>query len=248
MTNPAHPPVATREAPAPTRRRAPPPLLGLAAALLGASACASGPRAPFDTIQNGNVTMLRLQNYEPPAASPAAAAAPAIPGLPPQIQQWAQQAAPVLQQLLPPGLVPPNLLQAPALAAQPQASQEFRFHGRRVLGTQPVLDPELKEELSELFGDPDNFQLEHQPCDFTELGLGWTTAPGMPPYEVLISFSCNHVKAAQGFAWPHEGMGMKPKMVHGLARIISRLYPTTGGMVSSRPAAARSAALAAASE
>jgi hypothetical protein len=191
--------------------------------------CASHPAAPFDTLKNGNVTMLRLQNYEPAAAQPAAAgAAPLIPGIPPEIQQWAQQAAPALQQLLPPGLLPPGLLQAPTLPAQQTQQQGFRFHNRLVLGTAQVMDQDLREELGELLGDEDNFQAEHQPCDYSELGLGWSSQPGMPNYELLISFSCNNIRAAQGFSWPHAtGIGMKPKLVEGLANVIQRLFPTT---------------------
>lgn len=194
-------------------------VLVVAQAALG---CASHPAAPFDTLKSANVTMLRLQNYEP---APPQAGAAALPGLPPQIQQWAQQAAPALQQLLPPGLLPPELLQGPVLPAQ---QNNYRFHGRNVLGTAQVLDPDLREELADLLGDEDNFQLEHQPCSYAELGLGWSVTPGAPPYELLISFSCNQVQAARGFAWPHAtGIGMKPKTVSNLARVIQQLFPTT---------------------
>jgi len=192
--------------------------------------CASHPAAPFDTLKNAGATMLRLQNYEPPAQQQAGAAAlPGLPNLiPPQIQQWAQQAAPALQQLLPPGLLPPGLLGTPALPAQQQAQQEFRFHDRRVLGTAQMTDPKLREQLADLLGDEDNFQLEHQPCNYAELGLGWSPQQNMPPYEILISFSCNNIQAAQGFSWPHAtGIGMKPKLVEGLTKIVQDLFPTT---------------------
>jgi hypothetical protein len=196
--------------------------------------CASQPAAPFDTLKNANATILRLQNYEPnqqvqQPGSPPAAGAPLIPGIPPEIAQWAQQAAPALQQLLPPGLLPPGLLGTPVLPPQAAAQQQgFRFHNRLVLGTAQVMDPELREELADLLGDEDNFQLEHQPCDYAELGMGWSPQPGMPPYEILISFSCNNIRAAQGFAWPHAtGIGMKPKLVDGLTQIIQKLFPTT---------------------
>lgn len=202
----------------------------IAASLWLVAGCAGQPAAPFDTLKTANVTILRLQNYEPQQNQPAAAtpgAAPMIPGIPPEIQQWAQQAAPALQQLLPPGLLPPGLLQAPTLPAQ-QQQQGFRFHNRLVLGTAQVLDEDLREELAELLGNEDNFQREHQPCSYAELGLGWVTQAGMPPYELLISFSCNNIQAAQGFAWPHAtGIGMKPKLVQGLADVIQRLFPTT---------------------
>jgi hypothetical protein len=192
--------------------------------------CASHPAAPFDTIKNANATLLRLQNYEPPAPQVGAAGVPAIPGIPPEIQQWAQQAAPALTQLLPPGLLPPGFLGGAApLPAAPQAQQQgFRFHNRLVLGTAQVLDGDLREELGKLLGDEDNFQLEHQDCDYDELGMGWSPQANVPPYEILISFSCNNIKAAQGFAWPHAtGIGMKPKLVEGLTRVIQKLFPTT---------------------
>jgi hypothetical protein len=205
----------------------------LLGACIGVAAlgCASQPAAPFDTLKNANVTILRLQNYEPPSALPQApmgGTLPMIPGIPPEIQQWAQQAAPALQQLLPPGLLPPGLLQVPVLPAQQGAQQQFRFHGRLVLGTAQVADAELREELADLLGDEDNFQLEHAPCNYAEFGLGWSTQPNMPPYELLISFSCNNVQAAQGFSWPHAtGIGMNPKLVEGLTSVIQQLFPTT---------------------
>jgi len=208
-------------------------LLGTTAACLLGAGCASTPAAPFDTLKNAGATVLRLQNYEPPAQQqqPGAAAVPGLPPnlIPPQIQAWAQQAAPALQQLLPPGLLPPGLLPTPALPMQPTVqTQEFRFHGRLVLGTAAVNDPELREQLADLLGDEDNFQLEHQPCNYPELGLGWVTQTNMPPYEILISFSCNNIQAAQGFSWPHAtGIGMKPKLVEGLTKIVQQLFPTT---------------------
>jgi len=202
-----------------------------ALACVAAVGCATT-APPFDSIKTANTTLLRLQNYEPPAAAPIGAApgaAPLIPGIPPEIQQWAQQAAPALQQLLPPGLLPPGLLGGAPLPPSPQAQQQgFRFHNRLVLGTAQVMDADLREDLGKLLGDEDNFQLEHQPCDYAELGMGWSPQPGMPPYEILISFSCNNIRAAQGFAWPHAtGIGMKPKLVEGLTQVIQKLFPTT---------------------
>lgn len=200
-----------------------------------AAGCASQPAAPFDTLKSANTTLLRLQNFEPQqqqatGAQPAAGTLPALPGLPQNLQQLAQQAAPLLQQYLPPGLLPPEMLQGAAgggvlPSAQPQ---EFRFHGRRVLGTAQVIDPEVGEELAELLGDEDNFQLEHQPCNLAEFGMGWNAQPGQPNYELLISFSCNQVIAAQAFSWPHAtGIGMKPDTVKKLAILIGKIFPTT---------------------
>jgi hypothetical protein len=153
-----------------------------------------------------------------------------LPGLPQNLQELAAQAAPLLQQYLPPGLLPPEMLQGAAAAVPlpPAQPEEFRFHGRRVLGTAPVMNPEVAEDLAELLGDEDNFQLEHQPCNLAEFGLGWAGYPGQPNFEVLISFSCNQIIAAQAFAWPHaSGIGMKPDTVKQLAVLIGKVFPTT---------------------
>jgi hypothetical protein len=209
-------------------------LMGLAVLTCTAAVGCAHTAAPFDTLTNANTTVLRLQNYEPPApqigALPGATGLPVIPGIPAEIQQWAQQAAPALQQLLPPGLLPPGLLGGTSiLPPAPQAQQQgFRFHNRLVLGTAQVMDKDLREDLAKLLGDEDNFQLEHQPCDYAELGMGWAPQANMAPYEILISFSCNNIRAAQGFAWPHAtGIGMKPKLVEGLTQVIQKLFPTT---------------------
>jgi hypothetical protein len=208
-------------------------MTGLAVLTCSAAVGCAHVAAPFDTLENANTTLLRLQNYEPPAQAIGGlpgTTGPLIPGIPAEIQQWAQQAAPALQQLLPPGLLPPGLLGGTSiLPPAPQAQQQgFRFHNRLVLGTAQVLDQDLRKDLAKLLGDEDNFQLEHQPCDYAELGMGWAPQAGMAPYEILISFSCNNIRSAQGFAWPHAtGIGMKPKLVEGLTQVIQKLFPTT---------------------
>src|SRR3982751_6609778 len=90
------------------------PCLPLLAVLsLAGAACASAPAAPFDTLKTANATAFRLQNFEPPTPAPGAAlpapGAP-IPGLPPEIQNWIQQGAQGLTQLIPPVLLPPGLV------------------------------------------------------------------------------------------------------------------------------------------
>jgi hypothetical protein len=191
--------------------------------LLLASGCASTPAAPFDTFPKSNVTAYRLQNYEPPAAAAAAPLPGAIPGIPPEIQQWAQQALPGLQQMIPPGLLPPGVLPGlpGAVPAQPQAP---RFHGFRILEQQPVIDGELKETLAELLGDEDSFQTPQSNCMYAEMGLSFSTSPAAPPNDVLISFSCNQMQG-HNFIWPHPSTGMKPETVKSLADVVAKLFP-----------------------
>lgn len=202
-------------------------LLSAAAALAVLAGCASSPAPPFDSLQNAQtVWALRLQNYEPPqqaqATTPGAAA---VPGLPPQIQQWLQQGAQALPQLIPPGLLPPGLIPgvgtptAPAPTAQPDVK---RFQGFRVLSETQVIDEDLREQLAELLGDEDSFQAENAGCQFSEMGLAWQS--GGISNELLISFSCNQV-IARTFAWPHPYTGMKPKTVKELSEIVQKLWP-----------------------
>ncbi len=206
-----------------------PGIIGLVGFL--ALGCASAPAAPFDTLKTSNVSAFRLQNFEPPAPPPGAAApqAGAIPGLPPEITQWAQQALPGLQQLLPPGLIPPGMLQGmQPRPVQPPPQQEARFPMNqpsfRILGQAQVIDPDLKEELGKLLGDPDSFQADHGSCMYAEMGLSFTSTAGGPPNDMLISFSCNQVEA-RSFAWPHPNRGLKPETVKQLNTLVQKIWP-----------------------
>lgn len=197
---------------------------------LGSAACASGPKAPFDVMKNANVTAFRLQNYEPPppppSASPTAPAQPGvIPGLPPEIQQWAQQALPGLQQLIPPGILPPGMLQGqPAQPPAPTPAEQVpRFVDFRILGQAQVMDSELREKLGEIFGNEDNYHSQHQACMYPELGISFTPPAGAPRYDLLVSFSCNQVNAVN-FAWPHNAAGMTPGMVEALSEVVPQIF------------------------
>jgi len=177
---------------------------------------------PFDTMKNSNVTAFRLQNYEPPPPAPTAVpAAPGqIPGVPPEIQAWVQQGAQALQQLLPPGLQLPGAPPAVAPTPQPDAP---RFHGFRILGQTQLMDPELKEELGELFGDEDSFTNQHAACGYSEMGLSFSPQAGVQN-DMLISFSCNQV-IARTFAWPHPSSGMTPDTVKKLTEAVQKIFP-----------------------
>jgi hypothetical protein len=199
-----------------------------------ASACASAPAAPFDTFPSSNVVAYRLQNYEPPApvggVDPSAPAA--LPMIPPQIQQWAQQALPGLQQMIPPGLLPPGLLPPGMVPGMPGAAtpppQAPRFHGFRILEQQPMLNQELKEELAELLGDPDSYQAPQSNCMYAEMGLSFSSSTAAAPNDVLISFSCNQMQG-HNFIWPHPTSGMTSDTVKKLADVVAKLFPPSAG-------------------
>jgi hypothetical protein len=92
----------------------------------------------------------------------------------------------------------------------------------RILGQAQVIDPELREQLGKLFGDADNFQADHAPCMYAEMGLSFST--GGPPNDMVISFSCHQVQA-RSFAWPHPNQGLKPETVKRLDAIVQKIWP-----------------------
>jgi len=193
------------------------------AILLGVwvSGCASSPVAPFNQLEKSNLLVFRLQNYDPPApAQPAPGqAATALQGLPPEIQNWIQQGAQALPQLIPPGLL--NNLNPTTAPAQQEGP---RFYGFRILGQTQVADPDLKKQLAELFGTKDNFEAPKSACLYPELGFSFGPGPGSPSNDFLVSFSCNQVQA-RNFAWPHPYTGMTTSTVTGLTDIVKKLWP-----------------------
>ena len=206
-------------------------VLGTVVLLLAATGCVKT-AAPFDQLQDSSAVAYRLQNYEPPAqAGPVAATQ--VPGLPPQIQQWVQSAQGLnLGQLIPPGILPPGMLDGlgggqQTTTQQPAVDTVPRFPDTapnfRILSQTQVMDPDLRKQLAKIFGNKKNFHNEHANCMYAELGLRFGQPPAAPN-DVLVSFSCNQV-AARGFAWPHTAVGMKPETVKKLAAVVNKLFP-----------------------
>jgi hypothetical protein len=196
-------------------------------------ACASAPAAPFDSLKTANATAYRLQNFEPPAATPAPAAAapgavPGIPGVPPEIMSWIQTGAQGLQQLIPPGLIPGLGAAAPGAAPAPAAPEAPRFHNYRILAQTQVMDQDLREKLGKILGDSSSFDNQYARCApgviYPEMGLSFSMGPTAQPSDVLISFSCSQV-VSRSFAWPHPATGMKPDTVASLTEVVQKLWP-----------------------
>lgn len=187
------------------------------AALAATTGCASV-SPPFNGMKDAQITVYRLQNFEPPPTAQAPAATGGLQ-LPPQIQQWITAGA----SLLPPGLLPPGLLPntAPAAPAPPDAQ---RFHGFRILEWQPVNDASVKGDIVDLFGHGSNFQNTPPTCMFAEFGFAMLAqANGPTPADVLVSLSCEQVQAFN-FAWPYAQTGVTPDSSKKVASIAQRVF------------------------
>jgi hypothetical protein len=170
-------------------------------------------------MKDAQMTVYRLQNFEPPPTAQPQAAAGGFQ-LPPQIQQWITAGA----SLLPQGLLPPGLLPSAAPAAPPPPDAQ-RFHGFRILEWQPVNDPGVKSDIIDLFGHGSNFQNAPPTCMFAEFGFAIVQAGGPTPgADVLVSLSCEQVQAFN-FAWPYQQTGVTPDAEKKVASIAQRVFP-----------------------
>jgi hypothetical protein len=200
------------------------PLLALAVVALSAATGCSSLSAPFNSMKDSQMTVYRLQNFEPPQAP---AAAPAPTGglqLPAQIQQWIQAGA----SLLPPGLLPPGLLPgtaAPGAAAPdaPRFPPAPAMPNFRIVEWQPVNDPSIKSDIVDLFGRSSNFQQPTSNCMYAELGFAIAQPNSPQPADVLVSLSCQQVQAFN-FAWPYQQTGVTPDAEKKFVAIAQRVF------------------------
>ena len=173
-------------------------------------------------MDKAQITVLRLQGQEPPPAAPQQGAAPAlIPGIPPELQQMGQQALQGLQQVLPPGVIPPGLLPGQPAAA-PQQPPPPRWKGYIMLAQMPLTDATVKDEILDVFGDDGSFQAEKGQCFFPGMGISMAR-PGQPAVDLLISLSCNQAQG-DGFKWPYAVNGFTPDAHQRLTKVYEKLW------------------------
>jgi len=195
-------------------------VLASASVALGATAgCAAKLASPFDQMAAAqpSITVLRLQNFEAPQQAGATATPQAAPmQLPPQIQQWLQAGA----QMLPPGLLPPNLV--PGAQAAPLASNVPRYQGFPILATAQVTDPKARQEIFDILGKQSSWVQTTSNCMYAEFGIG-IAQPNMPNAEILISLSCAQVQAFN-MPWPHGRNGISPETAKRLVAVMQKSF------------------------
>lgn len=188
-----------------------------AVAMAVSTGCASL-SPPFDKMKDSQMTVYRLQNFEPPPQAQAQAAAPGGLALPPQIQQWVTAGA----SLLPPGLLPPGLVPGTAPQAEP-APDAPRFHGFRILDYRQVTDSGIKGDIVDLFGHGSNFQSSPAACMYAEFGYAIAQPNAPTPADILVSLSCEQVQS-YNFAWPYPQTGITPDSSKKLGSIAQRVF------------------------
>ncbi|HEY1693862.1 MAG TPA: hypothetical protein VGG39_16960 [Polyangiaceae bacterium] len=201
------------------------PQLALAAfaalTVAGSTGCMPALSPPFDQMKGAQMTVYRLQNYVPPAAS--AQQTPALGGiqLPPQIQQWISAGA----SLIPPGLLPPGLL--PGTTAPVVAPDASRFppgpQGFPVLGTQQVMDSGTANDILDTLGHAQNFQPATQGCMYAELGIAIQQPNNPQPADFLVSLSCMQIQAV-GVQWPYQNNGLTETSEKKFATLLQRVF------------------------
>ncbi|HEX3769810.1 MAG TPA: hypothetical protein VHV30_03040 [Polyangiaceae bacterium] len=189
-------------------------MAAIAAAALGAGTGCGTLTPPFNAMKDAQMTVYRLQNFEPPATASTATTGLQIPA---QIQQWITAGA----SLLPPGLLPPGLL--PGTQTAPAAPDAQRFHGFRILEWQPINDPSAKNDVTDLFGHGSNFQNTPPSCMYAEFGFAMAQAGAPAPADVLVSLSCEQVQAFN-FQWPYPATGVTPGAGQKVGKIIQEVF------------------------
>lgn len=200
-------------------------LLAPALALAVFGAGCGAPAAPFNQMPQSQVTVYRLQNFEPPptatAAPPAAGGLPLPFPVPPEITSWMGGGANGLptQAFCGFGLPLPGCTPGATPGAPPPAVENVpRFQNFRILGQAPVSDEGTKEDLAKILGREGNFESASSTCMYPEYGVSF----GTPTNDLLISLSCHRVEA-RSFAWPFSANGIKGDTQEKLAVLFKKL-------------------------
>jgi hypothetical protein len=203
-------------------------LLGLVAIAPLVVGCASR-TAPFNDMDKAQITVLRLAGPPPvtqPTAVPGATGGFTIPGLPPELQNMANQAAAGIQGVIPPGILPPGLIpgQPAAQPQQPQQPPVQLYKNSFVIAAQmPLSDDKIKNDLLDVLGSDKSFSGQRGNCFTPGMAVVMSRPSSPQPVEVLISLSCNQAQG-DGFRWPYPSNGFSTDAHDKLQKIYEKLW------------------------
>lgn len=181
--------------------------------------------APFDQMDQAQITVMRLTNPPPPVQPTPVTGTAGFPGLPlpPELQAGA---AAVLQGAQAAGLpIPPGLIPGQTQPAQPQPVQQTPLWNGLAIGAQmPVSNEDMKTDLLDVFGKEGSFQ-DGAPMQCpTSPGMGISMVrPGQPNVDLLVSFSCSKAYGV-GFAWPYKKDTLNQESSQKLRDIYQALF------------------------
>ncbi len=192
--------------------------------------CASR-AVPFDALDKAQITIYKIQQPQPTVAVPAPGAMgnPLAPffqqmGIPPEMQQqandmvkqWTQMGIPGLPQI--PGLTPPA---APAVPPPPVAMLRNQW---QIVDQRPVMDEATREMLLDLFGKAESFNAQPARCWTPGLAISFVDPSKPEPVDVVISLSCGAANGF-GFVWPHaNSYGLQPQAGQSLSQLYQSLF------------------------
>lgn len=198
-------------------------LIGLAiVATPFVTGCASR-TAPFDQMDQAQITVMRLAQPAPPpqpVATPGAL--PGIPGIPPELQAAGNQLLQGVNQAVP-GLIPPGLLPGQTTTTTQPVQQQPMWNNLAIVASMPVANDDMKNDMLDLFGDEDSFQTGGSNCT-TVPGMGISMVrQGQPNVDLLVSFTCNKAMGV-GFQWPYKKDALTGESHQKLSAIYSALF------------------------
>jgi hypothetical protein len=181
--------------------------------------------APFDQMDQAQITVMRLTNPPPPVQPTPVMGQPGFAGLPlpPELQAGATA---VLQGAQAAGLpIPPGLIPGQTQPTQPQPAPQTPLWNGLAIGAQmPVSNEDMKNDLLDVFGKEGSFQ-DGAPVQCpTTPGMGISMVrPGQPTVDLLVSFSCNKAYGV-GFAWPYKKDTLTSESSQKLSQIYQALF------------------------
>lgn len=211
-----------------------------------ATGCASR-AVPFDQLSKAQVTLYKIQT---PATSGAtvtptpgplgALANPLAPflqqlGLPPEVQQQANDMLKQWQQMGVPGLPPiPGLTPAPTAQPTPPPVQLPMLRNQwQIVDQRPVLDQATRDQLLDLFGAAESFNKQPARCWTPGFAVSFVDPSRPEPVDVVVSLSCGAVNGF-GFVWPHaNSYSLEPQAAQQLQQLYQSLFgpiPPHGGV------------------
>lgn len=181
--------------------------------------------APFDQMDQAQITVMRLTTPPPVAQPTPMTGQTGFPGLPlpPELQAGATavlQGAQAAGIPIPPGLIPGQT----QTTMQPAAPPPPMFNGLAIVAQVPLTNDDMKSDLLDVFGKESSFQDAPASQCPTAPGMGISMVrPGQANVDLLVSFTCNKAYGV-GFPWPYKKDALTSESNQKMSQIYQALF------------------------